>query len=158
MEARPSDWPGPFGVGADSLSAGDLWRSPRARTITEGDIQAFARVSGDFFPLHTDEEWAAATRFGGRIAHGLLVLSVASGLWHLDPRVVVAFYGLDRVRFVAPTRIGDNLRLALEVTGVRPRDEELGLVEVEQRVLEARAGLVNVGRVSFLTRRELQRP
>src|SRR5262249_39456780 len=91
-------WPGPFGVPADALSVGDVWHSPAGRTITESDLVGFAGVSGDFFALHTDEAWAEGTRFGGRIAHGMLVLSVASGLWHLDPDVVVALYGLDRVR------------------------------------------------------------
>lgn len=151
-------WPGPFGVGADDLAQGDEWRSPRARTITGDDIAAFAAVSGDHFPLHTDESWAIGTRFGGRIAHGMLVLAVASGLWRLDPEIVVAFYGLDRVRFVAPTRIGDTLHVELTVTGVTPRDDELALVETEQRVVEAAAGPVAAGRLTMLTRRRRANP
>jgi 3-hydroxybutyryl-CoA dehydratase len=146
-------WPGPFGVPADALTAGDAWRSPAGRTITEGDLVGFAGVSGDFFALHTDEAWAGDTRFGGRIAHGMLVLSIASGLWQLDPDVVVALYGLDRVRFVAPTRIGDTLRVELTVDDVRPRDDDVSLVGTEQRIIGP-GGPVVVGRVSFITRRQ----
>ena len=146
-------WPGPFGVPADALSVGDAWQSPAGRTITEGDLVGFAGVSGDFFALHTDQAWAEGTRFGGRIAHGMLVLSVASGLWLLDPDVVVALYGLDRVRFVAPTRIGDTLRVELTVEDVRPRDEGASLVGTEQRIMGP-GGPVAVGRVSFITRRQ----
>jgi 3-hydroxybutyryl-CoA dehydratase len=146
-------WPGPFGVPADALSVGDVWHSPAGRTITESDLVGFAGVSGDFFALHTDEAWAEGTRFGGRIAHGMLVLSVASGLWHLDPDVVVALHGLDRVRFVAPTRIGDTLRVELTVEDVRPRDDHASLVRTEQRIMGP-GGPVAVGRVSFITRRQ----
>jgi len=140
-------------VPADALTAGDAWRSPAGRTITEGDLVGFAGVSGDFFALHTDEAWAAGTRFGGRIAHGMLVLSIASGLWQLDPDVVVALHGLDRVRFVAPTRIGDTLRVELTVDDVRPRDDDVSLVGTEQRIIGP-DGPVAVGRVSFITRRQ----
>jgi 3-hydroxybutyryl-CoA dehydratase len=156
MRALDQPWPGPFGVGADTLSAGDAWRSPRERTITEGDVDAFAHVSGDHFALHTDPEWAATTRYGARIAHGLLVLSAASGLWRLEREVVVAFYGLDRVRFVAPVHIGDTLRVELTVVGVRPRDDDHALVEVEQRVLETGdGGQVCACRLTILARRRL---
>lgn len=156
MRALDQPWPGPFGVGADTLTAGDAWRSPGERTITEGDVDGFAHLSGDHFALHTDPHWAATTRFGARVAHGLLVLSAASGLWHLAREVVVALYGLDHVRFVAPVYIGDTVRVELTVLGVRPRDDEHSLVEAEQHVLEARgAGPVCVARLVVLARRRL---
>lgn len=77
-----------------------------ARTVTETDIVNFAGLSGDWFPLHTDEEYARKTVFKGRVAHGMLTLSIASGLLVRSglvfPESLIAFYGMDKVRFTAP--------------------------------------------------------
>ena len=89
----------------DDIAVGDRHVS-RARTITETDLVTFAMFSGDWHPIHTDVGFAAADpRFGERIAHGALVLSVALGLVEFRPEMMKAFYGIDRLRFVAPTRI-----------------------------------------------------
>jgi len=66
----------------------------RSRTITEADIVNFASLSGDWYPLHCDAEYAKKSPFGDRIAHGLLILSAASGLTPLEPGPVLAFYGM----------------------------------------------------------------
>ena len=100
----------------------------RARTITESDIVMFAAFSGDWHPLHTDEEYSKKALFGERIAHGFLVLSVASGLMGLDGMAILAFYGMDKVRFLAPTKIGDTLNLEMEVTDKADRNEKDGLI------------------------------
>ena len=101
----------------------------RSRTITETDIVQFAMFTGDWHPIHTDTVYAAANPlFGQRIAHGALVLSVAMGLVELWPPAMQAFYGLDKLRFVSPTFIGDTLRVETEVLGVVPRNDTLGLV------------------------------
>ncbi|MGB9905590.1 MAG: MaoC/PaaZ C-terminal domain-containing protein, partial [Desulfotomaculales bacterium] len=92
----------------DELEVGAKTRS-RGRTITETDIVLFSAFSGDWYPLHTDIEYASQTPFKQRIAHGLLVLSVASGLITINPDVVYAFYGMESVRFFHPTFIGDTL-------------------------------------------------
>ncbi|MFC4948732.1 MaoC/PaaZ C-terminal domain-containing protein [Pseudonocardia sp. GCM10023141] len=112
----------------DAISIGDKHTS-RARTITETDIVSFAMFTGDWHPIHTDVEYAAADPdFGGRIAHGALVLSVALGLVTFWPPAMRAFYGVDRLRFVAPTRIGDTLHVDTEVIGISPRNAESGVV------------------------------
>src|ERR1051326_2352280 len=83
----------------------------RSRTITEADVVAFAGLSGDFNPLHVDEEFAKTTIFGARIAHGLLGLSVASGLINqlgLGEGTVMAFLGLTW-NFKGVIRIGDTI-------------------------------------------------
>jgi len=67
------------GLTFDQISVGQRFVS-QSRTITEADVVHFAGVSGDYNPMHTDAEFAAGTVFRGRIAHGLLVQSVASGL------------------------------------------------------------------------------
>ena len=100
----------------------------RARTITETDIVMFAAFSGDWYPLHVDVEYAKKSPFGERIAHGWLVLSVASGLLPLYDMAIVAFYGIDRVRFMRPTKIGDTLHLEIEITEKSDKGDMGGLV------------------------------
>jgi 3-hydroxybutyryl-CoA dehydratase len=83
------------------------------RTITEADIVAFAALSGDWNQMHCDAEYARGTIFGQRVAHGLLVLSVASGLamqLGFMEDTVQAFAGLEW-KFRAPVFIGDTVRL-----------------------------------------------
>jgi acyl dehydratase len=94
------------------------------RTITEADVVAFAGLSGDFNSLHVDETFAAATGFGGRIAHGLLVLSVASGLTTRLPvlhALQPSLLGMTEVtcHWLAPTRIGDTIRVELTFIGAQ---------------------------------------
>src|SRR5512135_1704083 len=88
------------------------------RTISEADIMAFAGISGDWNAIHVDAEYAKTAGFGERVAHGLLVLSIASGLamqmGFLD-RTVEAFTGIDW-KFRAPTKIGDTIHVEAEVT------------------------------------------
>jgi 3-hydroxybutyryl-CoA dehydratase len=92
----------------------------------------FAGFSGDFHPLHVDAEYASKTIFGERIAHGMLVLSVASGLLPLYDWAIIAFYGMDRLRFLAPTKIGDTLHVELEITDCQAK--EMGGVVVFKQV------------------------
>jgi len=103
----------------------------KGRTITEADIVLFAAFSGDWHQLHTNVEFAKNGPFGDRIAHGFLVLSVASGLMGLEGMAIVAFYGMDNVRFVGPTRIGDTIHLEMEVTGKKEKDEKSGVVSLK---------------------------
>ncbi len=88
------------------------------RTISEADIMAFAGISGDWNAIHVDAEYAKTAGFGERVAHGMLVLSVATGLamqmGFLD-RTVEAFTGIDW-KFRAPTKIGDTIHVEAEVT------------------------------------------
>lgn len=87
------------------------------RTVTEGDIVHFAGLSGDFNQIHTDAEYAAGTMFGERIAHGLLVLSMASGLavqTGIIEGTVLAFRELEW-KFSRPVMIGDTVHVEIEV-------------------------------------------
>jgi 3-hydroxybutyryl-CoA dehydratase len=112
----------------DDIAVGDRHVS-RSRTITETDIVTFAMFTGDWHPLHTVVEYAEADeRFGQRIAHGALVLSVALGLVEFRPEMMKAFYGVDKLRFVAPTLIGDTLHVETEVVEVTPRGPGDGVV------------------------------
>jgi 3-hydroxybutyryl-CoA dehydratase len=107
----------------DQLTIGERHRS-RARTITETDVVSFAMFTGDWHPIHTDVEYARADPlYGERIAHGALVLSVALGLVTFWPPAMKAFYGIDKLRFVAPTRVGDTLHVETTVERIRPRSD-----------------------------------
>ncbi len=110
----------------------------RGRTITEADIVNFAAFSGDWYPLHCDVEYAATTPFGERIAHGLLVLSAASGLMPITDWAIVAFYGMDRVRFVGPTKIGDTIHLEVEALEAKEKGEMGGVVTFKETVKNQR--------------------
>jgi 3-hydroxybutyryl-CoA dehydratase len=90
-----------------------------ARTITESDIMLFAGLTGDNNQIHTDAEYSKQTPFGQRVAHGLLGLSIASGLaWRTGVLVgtVVAFREVNSWKFVKPVLIGDTLHVEMEVT------------------------------------------
>lgn len=141
----------------DELEVGATWRS-RGRTITEADIVMFAALSGDWYPLHTDKEWAAGTRFGQRIAHGLLVLSVCSGFWNIAPGAVVAFYGIDRLRFTAPTFIGDTIHVEMEVQGKEDRGPDQGLVTFRMEARNQRGETVLVSTIKMLMGRKPAAP
>jgi acyl dehydratase len=127
----------------EDYAVGEKMVSP-ARTITESDVHAFAALTGDWHPLHSDVGYAAASPFGERIAHGMLVLSVGSALiFRLGPHVFlprsfVAFYGMERVRFTAPVKLGDTIRLEAEVAALEPKDAERGVLTWECRVLNQR--------------------
>ena len=103
-----------FEVGFKMVTAG--------RTITEGDIVSFAGLTGDYTHIHTDAAYAAEGPFGQRVAHGLLVMSMALGLavqTGLIERTVFAFRELDW-KFSLPVMIGDTIRTQLEIVETKP--------------------------------------
>lgn len=89
-----------------------------ARTITESDIVQFAGISGDYNPIHTDKEFSKTTPFGRRVAHGLLITSIATGLIAqsgLLEGTVIAFREIRNWKFTRPTFIGDTIHVVTEV-------------------------------------------
>ncbi len=122
----------------EDFQEGILFRTA-GRTITEADIVGFAGLSGDFNPIHMDASYAAGTMFGQRIAHGLLVLSIASGLTTglgFMGDKVQAFMGLEW-KFRAPVLIGDTIHVELVVTRTRPmRRLGGGMVYLDVQVIK----------------------
>lgn len=89
-----------------------------ARTVTEADIVTFAGLSGDYNQIHTDAEFSKGTSFGQRVAHGLLGLSIASGLvvqTGLMEGTIIAFREVNNWRFTKPIFIGDTIHVEIEV-------------------------------------------
>ena len=116
----------------------DQVRTSRGRTITEADIVNFAGLSGDFVELHVNEEYAKNGPFGRRIAHGALIFSISTGLMvqmTADHEAIVAFRGVDQLRFVAPVFIGDTIHVVKKTIDKQSKDGIRGLVTFETTVL-----------------------
>jgi 3-hydroxybutyryl-CoA dehydratase len=124
----------------------------RARTITEADLVSFAALTGDWHPQHSDAEWAASSRFGERIAHGMLVLSYSIGMLGFDPERVVALRGLDSVTFKRPVAIGETIRVEADVEEATPLDDGHELVTLRWRVLGEGGRLAVRARVQVVRR------
>jgi 3-hydroxybutyryl-CoA dehydratase len=142
-----------FAKDFDRLSVGERFVT-RGRTIGESDITGFATLSGDTHPQHTDAEWAAGSRFGERIAHGLLVLSYASGLMAFDPERIVALRRVSDAVFKQPVKIGDTIHVEGEVVDKHEIDVGYGLVSTRWRVMNQRGKLVARATVDLVWRRE----
>jgi 3-hydroxybutyryl-CoA dehydratase len=138
----------------DALTVADRFTTS-ARSVSEADIAAFAALTGDEHPQHVDPSWAAGSRFGEQIAHGLLVLSFASGLMPFDPERVVALRRVADAVFKAPVRIGDEVHVEGSVVGLREIDDSTGLVECRWRVLNQEGKLVVRASVELVWRRVL---
>jgi len=129
----------------------------RGRTITEADIVNFAGLSGDFIELHTNEEYARQSPFGRRIAHGALIFSISTGLMtqmNLVNDTVLAFYGVDKLRFTKPVFIGDTVRVTKRVTEVHARDADRGVVTFETTVMNQNSERVIVYLDKLLVKRK----
>jgi acyl dehydratase len=127
-----------------------------ARTITESDVTTFAGLSGDFNPLHTDEEFGKSTPFGGRIAHGVLTLAVATGLTNqlaIYEGTTIALMELT-VRFTGAVKFGDTVRAILTPTEKREHKKgDRGFVVFGLEVENQRGEVVLSGSWTCLQRR-----
>jgi 3-hydroxybutyryl-CoA dehydratase len=117
-------------------------RVSRGRTITESDVAQFAALTSDMHPQHTDAVWAAGSRFGERVAHGMLVLSYAVGLVDFDPDRVVALRRVSNAVFKRPVKLGDTIHVESAVEAVEELDSEHSLVSCGWRVVNQDGRLV----------------
>jgi 3-hydroxybutyryl-CoA dehydratase len=100
-----------------TLRVGDA--AEMSKTITDEDVRAFAALTGDHNPVHLDEEYAAATRFGRRIAHGMLSASLVSAVIANELPGRGSVYLSQTLQFVAPVFLGDTVTARVTVTKVR---------------------------------------
>lgn len=132
----------------EDIEVGGSAISP-ARTMTETDIVNFAGLSGDFNIIHTDKEFCEGTPFGQRIAHGILGLSIASGLIARAPKAeqhrIVAFLGM-QWDFRNPIFIGDTIHVEQTTTDKRPTKRPgLGIVISTAKVINQRGEVCQEG-------------
>jgi acyl dehydratase len=140
----------------EEFALGQRFETP-ARTITEADISAFSGLTGDYNPVHTDEVFAAATGFGGRIAHGPMAIGIAFGLasrLDLIDGTVVALLGITW-DFKAPVRPGDTIKACIEVVEKRPvSNPDRGLLGLAFTLSNQLGAEVQSGSARLLMRRK----
>ncbi|MBD3845391.1 MaoC family dehydratase N-terminal domain-containing protein [Bosea sp. SSUT16] len=130
----------------EEIQIGDERLTPRV-TVTEGHVLAYAGVAGDFSPIHMDEVYAQSTVFGGRIAHGLMGLSLTDGM-----KVQSGFFH-DGIalgwswNFKKPIRIGDTLQVKFRVADMRiPKSRsDMGILTIAIALLNQHGEVVQEG-------------
>lgn len=118
----------------------------KEREVTRADIEEFAHLTGDQNKLHVDPDFALKSGYSGVIAHGLLTLSIALGLWHsldLTNGTIIAFAGLNNVSFRAPVYPNDKLQLIAEVSGKRESRSrpQIGLLTLKMSLIDKEKGI-----------------
>ena len=108
----------------DDLSIGSI--TTHTRTITEADVNLFASLSGDFNPIHMNQEYAKKTTFGGRIAHGVISLGLLSAAMAKLPGLPI--FLSHSAKFLKPVRIGDTVTATAEVIEI---NRERGIVTLK---------------------------
>ena len=139
----------------EDLNVGDEDQST-GRTVTETDVVSFAGLSGDFNNMHIDEEFAKKTVFGSRVAHGLCVLSIASGLWFTMPRLAtIAFMGLEDWRFSDAVKFGDTIHITRKLVEKREHKRpNMGFLIFEVNVHNQENKIVQKGKWVILVQRK----
>ncbi|MDX6686157.1 MAG: 3-hydroxybutyryl-CoA dehydratase [Baekduia sp.] len=125
------DWAAPF----DELVERAAFTTAQ-RVITASDVEAFAELTGDHHPLHTDPAWAAAGPFGEQIAHGMLIVSIAVGLVPLDPRRILALRAIRDATFKRPVPLGGAVSVRGRITGLRAVAADAGIVSFQWSVVD----------------------
>jgi 3-hydroxybutyryl-CoA dehydratase len=130
----------------DDLAVGQEWQSG-GRTVTEADIVNFAGLSGDFNPIHIDHVFARTTAFRQPIAHGLLVLSIGSGLGLMFPPMrTLAFMSIKEWHFREPVFIGDTIHVKVRVTDKEERSRgRRGVVTWHRQIINQDDKVVQEG-------------
>ena len=135
-----------FEVGQKVITSG--------RTVTETDIVAFAGLSGDYNQIHTDAEFSKTTPFGQRVAHGLLGLSIASGLIVLVGLLegtIMAFREINQWKFSRPIYIGDTIHVEIEVKETKAMKRVGGGLVILELDVKNQHGETTISEPSSLT-------
>lgn len=145
-----------IGLYFDDFREGQSWTSP-ARTITEADLVMFAGFSGDYNPLHTDEEFAKGTQFGGRILHGPGVFAIATGLESrlgIKDGTAIAFLGMTW-NLTKAVHIGDTIKVHERVAELRASSSkpDRGVVTFDVQVTNQRDEVCQEGKWVVMFRR-----
>lgn len=135
------------------FAVGDTGRSSVARTVSESEVYTMAGLTGSYNPLHTDKEHMKGTEFDRPLVQNTLTITLMEGLskripgW--DPEMVAA-YGREGYRFVAPVFVDDTLHLEAEVVDRQPKDDGRGVVTFRHDLYNQDDGLVTTGEYLLL--------
>ena len=128
----------------DDCKIGEKQKS-RSRTITETDVVMFCYLTGNWLQLHSDAEFAKKTIIGERLVQGALVFSLIPGLFDISPPgIIIASYGIDKIRYITPVRIGDTIHVESEVIEKQDKDEKGGVVVEKYEVKNQEGKIVQV--------------
>jgi acyl dehydratase len=127
----------PRGLTFEQFNVGDSYVC-QERTITEADVVHFAGISGDYNPLHTSEEYGKTTPFGGRIAHGVLVLAIATGqinqLGIFEGTTIALLQ--QTIKYVGPVKFGDTIHLESTIAEKKESSKpDRGILTLNNKVL-----------------------
>ncbi len=143
----------------EDLQVGDKSKTI-GRTVTETDIVNFAGLSGDYNPIHMDAEFAKGTPFKKRIAHGLLVWSISSGLFtqsEMNMSIKKSVLALMEIslRFVNPVFIGDTIHLEVEIVDKKETSkQDRGIIVMRRSIYNQHEEEVQQGKVTVMLRRK----
>lgn len=144
-----------LGLFLEDLEEGQVFSS-RGRTVTETDIVNFAGLSGDFNPIHLDQEAAARGRYGRPVAHGVLTISMVTGLIDslgLFQQTMIAMLGINEWNFRLPVFAGDTIRLRMKILSIRRTSSgDRGIVVRGLEVLNQRDELVQSGSITVMVK------
>ena len=120
----------------EEVKEGDVFTSPK-REITEDDINAFAELTGDNNEIHTSEEYAKETRFGTRIAHGILVMGIANGMYvRMGIFRNSVMMEIREWKLIRPVKLGDMVYLRLTIGPKRSTKRPgFGICEMKYEIL-----------------------
>jgi acyl dehydratase len=140
----------------ENITEGESFTT-EGRRVTGTDVDDFARLSGDYHPEHMDPAYAAASPYGERIAHGLLVFSMATGQVNatgLFERCTIAVMEM-RVRFVKAVRFNDTVRTVARIIEKRPtKKPDRGIVKMAVTVINQTDEAVLEGEITIMVKRE----
>ncbi len=146
----------PRGLTFDEFEIGALYES-QERTVTEADVVAFAGISGDYNPLHTSAEFGKKTPFGQRIAHGMLIMAMATGMANWTGIFEGTTLALmeQTIGYKGVVLFGDTVHLQLEVLTKKPTSKpDRGVVSFAARMINQSDKVVVDGEWTLLMRRK----
>ncbi|MCK4445231.1 MAG: MaoC family dehydratase N-terminal domain-containing protein [Thermoplasmata archaeon] len=143
----------------DEFEVGDEFRTA-SRTISEGDVSTFAGLSGDFNPLHTDEEYGKHTPFGGRIAHGLLAVAVSTGQANqlgIFEGTTIALLGMS-FKYTGAVKFGDTIHTILTVAEKKEsKKPDRGVITFDVKTVNQADESVVEGQWIVMLQREVEK-
>ncbi|MGB3865151.1 MAG: MaoC/PaaZ C-terminal domain-containing protein [Xanthobacteraceae bacterium] len=137
----------------EDFEIGQVFDSP-GRTVTETDLSLFCMMSGDWHPLHSDEEYAKTTQFGRRVVGGVFGVALVTGAmsrWGIFESSVIAMLSIGNWRFVGPIYVGDTLSVRMTIVEKRPtKNGSVGIIDREFEIRNQRGEVIQTGRSDAL--------